>query len=577
MLKKIVLIFLFFFILFHNTIGNAIYAVDAYGSNEYQWEYLGRFDWSLPSHYQEIDYVNSNKPLRLKEYKDKYFYGWWEENEESLFEYKIGWGVIGQMENTISTITSSRESSTDYVIFDDKVYLITSELEDNVYRLFLYVFSLEGSIISKEKIEEPEGALRFQSIPNIGVNIINDELNIVYGGISNRAPYLFFERRSLEGKLVQSTEIYNFNSSANRSIVIPQFQFHRGNDSVTRVFFKDHESLILVEVDDEGNVGSKNIASVPHILGTSVTTYAYGDIGPQVVIDSMGNYHIVFTHHTSGPGLTGNLVMDVKYIKISYNGSIVSESILTNEWGIAHFPTINIDFDDNIYVAWEDSRNESMEGYFTKIDSEGNIKINQQRITWNRSYTKYPQIIPDNEGYLHAFWFTRLHRSNFVIDYRNNIEKPPSSLWINLGVNPYTSEKPYSQFLYLVIMSMLGSIIGVISSSVVILVILVILAVLNKIGILFLLQERPYTLFMLVILILWNFIPQQDSTYSVIDVWEGFEMGAGIIMLAVSVLVLKLGKLRPSSSMNILIGMIIWILGYHFVLSYPQMASIFVV
>lgn len=547
-------------------------------NSENHWQYLDRFDWSVTEYQGQIHGINLNLPPVFKEINGVYYHGFWEETEKNM-TYKISYGQPGDMKQIISTVENHRTTGIDFVILDEEIYIVTSRAKEYNSDLYLYTFDFSGEMLREEKLSGTEGAENFATIPIVNLQTNGHELFMVFSMISNRNPLAFYERRTLEGELLQSKSFLDFSTAGTRTTVLPYFQFSTDDNLGTKIFYKRVDALIMAEIDVESNISHKEIASAPHRIGDGgeITTYAYGDIAPLMVTDSKGYHHIVYTHHTMGPGLGVPFVMDVGYLKVSPTGELVDQRIISNERGISHFPTINIDGNDNLYIAWEDDSHENGEGYFSKINSSGEVSINQQRITWDRSYTKFPQVLSDKEGNIHSIWLNRETSALYHLYYRNNIESAPNSLWLKLGVNPYTKESVIGQFAYFVGMSLLTSVMEVIKNGGLIIVILLVFAAMNKIGLLYLLQDKPYALFQLVLVVIWLLAPKLELSHVIMDISQGYHLGAGLFMGAVSIGILKLAKLTPSSSMNVLMGMVVWLFGYYFLLNYPIMATTFMV
>ncbi len=564
MLKKIIITLLFIAI----NATSLVYALDV-KDNE-----IHRYDWSV-----ETDYIIEYYPTRkanIKENSGDLYVTWWDiENipgsKEWYFTYYLGFGPMGEITKQIKLDKKFKSQvPIDFGVWQDEIYVIVTEVigERNL-RLHLYKYSLEGDLLATKVMDERQ----FYDIRDLKVEINNGKIYLAISAYDkDRNVIGDLEIRDLDGDIIDLKTFYNYEVSNVRTL--PYLDLTIGDKGNIGIAFKVEENVFLSTVTDDGVI-TRIVSQAPYRIGihSQNTTYMR-EIGPQLAVDSMGRLHMVHTY-LSGGAFT---ILNVIYLRFSPEGQKEYETMVTTGYSVQHFPTIHIDKDDNIYVAWEDDRDGHVEGYFSKYDSRFNKIISEQRITWEKRYTKLPQIITDEEGGIHAFYYRSYGTRYQSLRYRNNVTPTPVSIWHRIGIDPYGEGGLLQQFVYFIFVTSIYSIVDIFKNGLLILAILLTLAILNRIGLLYILQQSPYKLMGIVILTLYLLLPAQ-SFYTVpsILVDNGYYLLAALFVSINTLGLLKWSKLTPSSSMNILIGMVIWCFGYFFISNYPVVVDTFLI
>jgi len=120
---------------------------------------------------------------------------------------------------------------------------------------------------------------------------------------------------------------------------------------------------------------------------------------PSIAIDNNGNVHMVWYDYRGGD-------QEIYYKKLDNNGNIiVDDTRLTNYSGPSLNPSIAIDNDNNVHVVWLDYRDGGRRGiYYTKLNNDGNIIVNDIRLTAHPSMSYDPSIAIDSHNNIHIIW-----------------------------------------------------------------------------------------------------------------------------------------------------------------------------
>lgn len=67
-------------------------------------------------------------------------------------------------------------------------------------------------------------------------------------------------------------------------------------------------------------------------------------------------------------------------------------------------PSLTIDSNDDIHIAWNDDRDGNQEIYYTKLDNNGNTLIDDMRLTFSADFSEHPSISADLNNNIHIVW-----------------------------------------------------------------------------------------------------------------------------------------------------------------------------
>jgi hypothetical protein len=137
-----------------------------------------------------------------------------------------------------------------------------------------------------------------------------------------------------------------------------------------------------------------------------MTVYsAYCQLNPAV--DSQDNLHIVWTDgRLHAPSLYQYANWEVYYKKLDNNGNILIDDLrLTYAIFFSGTPQLAIGPDDNVNIVWADLRHRyeflgywPTDVYYSKLDTNGNITVNNKRLTADYSGSGWPSLDVDSDG-----------------------------------------------------------------------------------------------------------------------------------------------------------------------------------
>lgn len=134
---------------------------------------------------------------------------------------------------------------------------------------------------------------------------------------------------------------------------------------------------------------------------SDLTNATYDHLFDSVSIDSDDNVHVAYTDRW--PDGSGGFYFSIQYQK--YDGNDWSPQLKIDDSDIAASADIIADLQKNVHITWADGRSGNYELYYSKLDSDSNVLIDNKRLTYN----------PDPPGW-HGVW-----RKSSAIDGKNNI------------------------------------------------------------------------------------------------------------------------------------------------------------
>jgi hypothetical protein len=116
---------------------------------------------------------------------------------------------------------------------------------------------------------------------------------------------------------------------------------------------------------------------------------------PEIGVDLSNDLQVVWID-----GRDGN--SEVYYKKLDNDGNVLVDDIrLTDDEGVSWFPKIAVD-GSGIHVVWIDDRDGNSEVYYTKLDLDGDVVVDDKRITNDVGDSSYPSVFVD--GDVHIAW-----------------------------------------------------------------------------------------------------------------------------------------------------------------------------
>lgn len=143
---------------------------------------------------------------------------------------------------------------------------------------------------------------------------------------------------------------------------------------------------------------------------TSVNDYS--STRPKIATDSQNNTHMVWSDFRHGPP-------EIYYMKLDPSGNmIVGEKVITDlDAASSNLGDVEVDSNDNVHIIWSDVRDTgpiaNLEIYYEKLDSQGNTLVDETRITNAPYYSVYPSIVVDSEDNIHVAWCEEMEFGSF--------------------------------------------------------------------------------------------------------------------------------------------------------------------
>ncbi len=117
---------------------------------------------------------------------------------------------------------------------------------------------------------------------------------------------------------------------------------------------------------------------------------------PRVALDSKGDLHLVWVDERGNP--------EIYYKKLDNEGRVlINEVNLTDNPASSRQPSLAIDANDELHLAWSDFIDDNFEIYYQRLSSDGDILISK-RITTTPAVSQAPAIITSSEGGIYIAW-----------------------------------------------------------------------------------------------------------------------------------------------------------------------------
>lgn len=310
--------------------------------------------------------------------------------------------------------------------------------------------------------------------------------------------------------------------------------------------------------DGTRSIEASNVGTAVYDMGDpSGTLYTARRVGPVMAIDDEGVIHLAYNYLTQPPRLTPHIV-DVAYVQVK-GGEVILEKIITNKQGVSHYPTITTN-GGKVYIAWEETSGSAYELFYSVLNTEGEILSHYNRLTWEHLYSRLGYVFGDDQGHLHAFWW-RPGRGQDRLAYKNTADPMPNNVLLRLGLDPYDLDSSLaSQVIYYGIMVLVTGIGQVVANLHLMLYVIALLFVIYKLQVLDLLLERPWTFFLILLVVLYPIMPTVSAPETAFPLTQGFQFFVWLIGVVLTGSILLLLKIKPNSTLNLMLGCLIWML-----------------
>lgn len=184
-------------------------------------------------------------------------------------------------------------------------------------------------------------------------------------------------------------------------------------------FGHGNSEIYFRKQDKNGNILVNN---------TRVTHTDKSSSWSKLALDSQNNVHIVWQD-------LRDKTWEVYYTKLDNNGNTIIDDkrLSTNDTFRSEQPDIGIDTEDNVHIIWEDKRNkdvnnpplsddfENSEIYYSKLNDEGNILVNNKRLTYSKFQSNWPEIGIDSDDNINIVWWDNRNSKKNSYDENHEI------------------------------------------------------------------------------------------------------------------------------------------------------------
>jgi hypothetical protein len=180
-------------------------------------------------------------------------------------------------------------------------------------------------------------------------------------------------------------------------------------------------------------------------LGNQRLTSGGPSENPVIQTDSLDSMHIVWSNFTSNH-------YQIYYKKLSSTGNeIIHDKQVSSTTASAQYPSLGIDSANNVHIVWQDNRNANWQIYYSKLDSNGNIVINNRQITARMTPSQYPVIKISETNNVHIAWqdyeFGNYEIYYNKLDNNGNTLIPETRITLEGTASEHPSIGLYSDFL----------------------------------------------------------------------------------------------------------------------------------
>jgi hypothetical protein len=173
--------------------------------------------------------------------------------------------------------------------------------------------------------------------------------------------------------------------------------------------------------------------SIPSWATKRLTWNSGHSMGPVITLDSKNNIYTVWDDDTTGDA-------EIYLKKSTDGGTTWTTKRLTWTTNSSIEPTIAVDSNDHIHIAFYDSSSGPYKIYYRKSTDGGATWISK-KLTWTSDSSENPDIAIDSNDYIHLVWHMSIS-GNYELFYKQSTDGGNS--WS--GAKRLTSNKGHSYF-----------------------------------------------------------------------------------------------------------------------------------
>jgi hypothetical protein len=156
---------------------------------------------------------------------------------------------------------------------------------------------------------------------------------------------------------------------------------------------------------------------------------------PTIAIDSNDHIYIAWNERVSSK-------WEIFLKKSTDGGANWTTQRLTWNSYDSCIPKLAVDSNDNVYVVWNEfNSDKSFFEIFIRKSTDGGSNWTTQRLTWNSGISAGPSIMTDSLNYIHVFWYDSTSGNNEIY-YKKSINGGVSWLFQRLTWNTGDSYHP---------------------------------------------------------------------------------------------------------------------------------------
>ena len=292
------------------------------------------------------------------------------------------------------TNNSAVSRQPDIAVSDNCTYVVWSDNRDGNYEIY-YKMLDGGNVAVYDTRLTSTGAS--STTPTVAVDATGDVYVVWREGND-----IYYLKADSNGTMLISPKwISNANGGTNGHCWEPDIAI--GSDGVVHVVWTRRYSnnwiyVIHATLTETGERLTRDTLSSHENFALDHFPRGYST-HPHITIDSVGDSHVVFCSMTGGVWEWNYDSHEIFYSVVKSDGNIsVDKMRLTNDLAESNHPSVCVDADDGVHIAWHDIRNGDYDIYYTKIG-----ELDQQRLTFDPADSINPCVASDS-SLIHLAW-----------------------------------------------------------------------------------------------------------------------------------------------------------------------------
>ncbi len=276
----------------------------------------------------------------------------------------------------------------------NNIHIAWYDGQNDNYEIYYTKLNASGIPINQKRITDaPQDSVH----PDIAIDK-KDNIHLVWADFREGDGNLYYKKLDNDGNaLIDDKKI-----STTLNVKIPKIVVDKDNNLhiVWADFRNWNWEIYYKKIDSNGEV---------LIDDTRLTNAAETSDLPSIALDAKDNLHIVWEEDRDG-----KYNYEIYYTKLDNNGTTLIDDTRITFANSARNPSIAVDKNDNVHIAWNDNREGGYAIYYTKLDNNGNTLIDDTKLTPTPGRSFLPQLAVDSFNHLHVIW--QDHRqSNYEI------------------------------------------------------------------------------------------------------------------------------------------------------------------